>query len=114
MYAVSTYHKDEWYMTWQGLVVFEYGFKIHDRNNYCMDTFQNKLELDRSFHLFICLKKPDKFDLKKQIKSETNKISIRYAIFIFFNCRMYYSITVQLYSYIFISLYSASLLTTLS
>jgi len=72
MYAVSTYHKDEWYMTWQGLVVFEYGFKIHDRNNYCMDTFQNKLELDRSFHLFICLKKPDKFDLKKQIKSETN------------------------------------------
>jgi len=82
--------KDKWLLTSEGHVFVE-RYRVYDQNMYCMDTFHNELELNHSFHLFICFEKPDKFNLKK---SETNKISIRYAIFIFFNCRMYCSTTV--------------------
>jgi len=73
--------EEKWLLTSEGYVFVE-GYTVYDQNKYCMDVFYDKSEFDHIFNLFIC------FD-----KLEINNL-VRYVISIFFNRKMYYSITV--------------------
>jgi len=77
-------HK-KWLLTSEGYVKFHY--RVYDQSMYCMDTFNDKLELNHKIHLYICFKSG--VDIRQY-----SSWFIPYVIFIFFNCRMYYLITV--------------------
>jgi len=67
---------EEWgnvFLTSEGHVFIK-NYAEYDQDKYCMDIFYNKSESDHNFHLFICFDKP-----------ETNNISVRYTLFLFFS-----------------------------